>query len=37
MGLAGVININPNVVNIYNNKDIKLFDKYIFDIALKSS
>ena len=35
MGLAKVFDIDQDIVQIYNNKDIKLLSKDFIDIALK--
>ena len=36
MKLVKVFNINHNIVQIYNNKNIKLFSKNFIDVTLKS-
>lgn len=36
MRLAKVFDIDQDVIQIYNNQDIKLFDRDLFAIALKS-
>lgn len=36
MELARIFSIDQNIFQIYNNKNIKLFDKDLIDIALKS-
>lgn len=35
--LAGVLNIDKNVVKIHNHKDIELFGKDLINITLKAS
>ena len=35
--LSEVFNINQDIIQIYNNKDIKLFSQYFINISLKDS
>ena len=37
MWLAKVLGINQDIIQIYHNKNIKLFSKNLVDIALKTS
>ena len=37
MELAKIFSINQKIIQIYNNKDIKLFDKDFINIILKNS
>ena len=36
MKLAKVFNIDQNIIQIYNNKNIKLLDKDLINVALKN-
>ena len=35
VSLPKVFNINQDIIQIYNNKNIKLFSKYLVNISLK--
>ena len=36
MAIFVIINVDNNVVQIYNNKDIKLFSKNLIEVSLKA-
>ena len=36
MAVSIIINVDKNIIQIYNNKDVEFFGKYLINISLKA-